>query len=445
MAELNDLERAFKALTDKQAHHDEKWAYYDGNTPMVYSTKKLRELFGNIDANWSENWCAVVVDSAFERINLARFQAEDDATTRLINELWEATEMNLDSDDTHLASLVCGEGFVIVGEGEGGIEAYYNDPRNVWIRYDSARPKVKQYAAKWWVGDDEHRYMTLYYTDRFEDYKSTAKAKNQKSGGPRDWESLGSTAHTYGEIPVFHFKRERRAIKSEMLNAMRIQDAVNKLFADMMIASEFGTIRQRWAVTNAENAGATLSMGNAVTLFPAGDKDSEPTQVGEFDSADTEKAMNAMRQLVGDLATITRTPHNYFEKQGGTPSGEALIAMEAPLVKKCKNYIERYTAEWRRVAAFMLKLSGRAVDPSTITPIFDSPETVQPRTRAEIRQISTNAGIPLDTVLRREEGWSDDEIAAMDKDRQADSVRRTEERAAVLGSAGAFFDRGNTE
>lgn len=444
----NDLHRAFLALGEKQKSYDEKWAYYDGNAPTVYSTAKLREIFGRIDSRWTENWCAVVIDAENDRINISRFTfSGNKELDKDFERLWQETELNIDSDEANKAALVCGESFVIVGKDQDGkVEAYYNDPRNAWIHYDPDRPKRKAYAAKWWVDENGKRRITLYYPGRFEYYVSKKKASDMDlstGGKPSEWDSAGqSETNEWGEVPVFHFRPERR-VKSQLVSAIDLQNAINKLFADMMIASEFSTMRQRYIVANAEALGTVNGTGAAL-LIPAGDKDQEPTQVGEFESADLEKCTAAMDKLVNDLATITRTPKHYFYKQGGDPSGEALIAMEAPLVKKTQNHIERLRVEWRKVAAFLLKVSGVEVDPLEIEPVFDSPETVQPRTRAEIRQISTSAGMPLETVLTNEEGWSQEELAAMKKVQEAEDKRTAELFAQKAGAAGAAFDAGRS-
>jgi len=446
MPEITDLQRAFAALTEKQAHHEERWAYYDGNAPLVYSTRKLREIFGkNIDARWQENWCSVVVNSSHERINLSRFNVDgSDELTAFLEELWALTQMNLDSDDAHLAALVCGEGFVIVGTDEDGkVEAYYNDPRLCWIARDEDRPKVKKFAAKWWVNETtKKRHLNLYYKDRTEYWISNKAAKELQKADESTFRLDETRPNASGVIPVFQLQRERRGIKSEINDAIDIQNAVNKLFADMMIGSEFATMRQRYIVSNAENLDSMLRSVTGMYVLPAGGDDSEPTQVGEFESADIERVTKAMDKLVGDLATITRTPKHFFFEQGGDPSGEALIAMEAPLVKKVSAYIERFTPVWAEIAAYMLTLAGKPVPASAITPIFDNPETVQPRTRAEIREIETRTGLPLATVLAKE-GWTEKEIKDMQKVQAEERTARAEERATALGMAGSFFDRGN--
>jgi hypothetical protein len=65
--------------------------------------------------------------------------------------------------------------------------------------------------------------------------------------------------------------------------------------------------------------------------------------------------------------------------------------MEAPLNKKAAKYIEKFTPTFRQIAAFMLRLDGVEVDAKDIKPVFEPVQTVQPLTRAQIRQTNTPA------------------------------------------------------
>ena len=149
-----------------------------------------------------------------------------------------------------------------------------------------------------------------------------------------------------------------------------------------------------------------------------------------------------MDNLAKSLATISKTPKHYFMGQGGDPSGEALIAMESPLVKRTERHIERFSAVWKEWAAYILRLNQVVVDPMTIEPIFDEPATVQPRTQSEMRGLNVQAGMPLVTVLKHE-GWTDEQLKEMAKDMNAEAaenMKRMEEAAEI---AQRRFDAGD--
>ena len=435
-----DLELAYNALKNKQIAYDRLWAYYDGNQPLIYSASRLRELFRNVDARFTQNWCAVVVDSAIDRLNLGRFQIEEnEQVTKQLNTLWLSTEMGLDSDDAHLAAMVTGEAFVIVWKEDGGdLEAYYNDPRMAYVRYDPENPRQKLWAAKWWQIDEKRWRLTIYYPDHLEYYESSSVdlsvyTKFQPADPPE-------AVNPFGAIPVFHLRLNRRIIKGELNRSITdLQDAVNKLLSDMMIAAEFAALPQRYTISQME-PGELKNAPNEIWNLPAGDGVGQQTQAGQFAAADLTNYGTQINELSSAIGVISRTPRHYFYAQGGDPSGEALIAMESPLTKKVQRYIERFTATWQKVAAFMLELQGVAVDPMSITPIFDPVETVQPRTEADIREINVRSGIPLVTTLRRE-GWEDTELDQMAKDQAEEQLRQADLAQAYMAQARTSFDQ----
>ncbi len=454
MAVSDDLKKAYTCLFAKQDLYNTLWKYYDGDQPLVYSSQRLREVFRGLNARFVENWCAVVVDSCHDRVQLTGFQVDGNEEAQAqLNADFVDTELSLDCDDAHLAALVTGEAFLIVWrqdsvdeEGElvpgEEIDAFYNDPRLCHIQYDPANPLQKLWAAKWWVGEDGKYHLTMYYPDRLEYYVSTKPATEVTDADAfvPDPDKKDPTApNPFDIVPVFHLRKERRKIKGELENAITPQDAINKLFSDMMVAAEFSAFRQRYIISGADTS-ALENMPGKVWEIPAGDGQSQASSVGEFGEATLTNYLTAMDKLAAAIGTITRTPKHYFFDQSGDPSGEALIALEAPLNKKCKRYIGRFTHTWRQLAAFMLSLRGIEVDPADITPLFAKPETVQPRTQAEIRQINTGAGLPITTSLR-DEGRSQEQIDQVMADKVAEAAASQAGLAKALLDAQRNFDQ----
>jgi hypothetical protein len=179
----------------------------------------------------------------------------------------------------------------------------------------------------------------------------------------------------------------------------------------MMVAAEYGAFQQRWIISQGDTSGIKNAPGEVLDIA-AGDGVGQDTSVGSFSSTDLDNYLKAISTLASAVGSITRTPKHYFFGQGGDPSGEALIAMEAPLNKKAADRIDRFRPVWKKLAAFICLIEGVAVDPVDITPDFQRPETVQPKTSAEIVKLNTDSGIPLETAVIRA-GWPQQEIDAM--------------------------------
>jgi hypothetical protein len=438
----SDLEMAYNAITKKRIQHTEAFGYYDGNQPLVFANERLASVFDRGQVKFTENWCGVVVDSLKERMNLKGLVAPGEAGQVLAN-TWDELDMGIESDELHEAMLITGEAYLIVWTGnDGGLQVYYNDPRLCQAFYHSDDPRVMRFAAKMWTDDDGYGRMTLYYADRLEYYKTSDKAENVSDCSAYqamvDEEGAGWPANPTGRIPVFHFRTRRRVLSGELANVIPVQNGVNKLLTDMMVAAEFGAFRQRWVISNSDLT-KLKNKPNEVWSIPSGDGLGQNTQVGEFSVTELKNYLDAVAQLAGDIARITRTPKHYFFSAGGDPSGEALIAMEAPLNKKAGERIEHINPTWRQVAAFIVELKGSQIRPAEVTPLWDAVETVQPLTEAQIRRENVAAGMPLVTALRRE-GWSDEELEKMAKEQTEEGTRKQNSLALALLEQQRNFD-----
>jgi hypothetical protein len=445
MAVTSDLQCAVTALTAKQRRYSALYAYYDGSQPLVYSSAKLKEIFSGLDARFTQNWCAVVVDSVLDRLELRDLVvSDDDATTALLRSLREQSGLVDDEYSIHEDVCVTGEAFVLAWPDDAGmIQAFQNDARLCHAEYDGDNPRKMRFAAKWWPEDDGVR-LTMYYPDRMEYWTTKRILKTSETPDAKAFEPWGEEpvmVNPYGQIPVFHFRSNKRKPQSQLANVIEVQDMVNKLIADMMVAAEFGAFRQRYVISQAGIVNLQNNP-NAIWDLVAADKDSQPTQVGEFQPTDLANYLGAINNFTSTIGIITRTPKHYFYSQGGDPSGEALIAMEAPLNHKVERLQGALEPTWRDLAAFLLILAGQSVPSQAIWANYEEPETQQPRTQAEIRELSVRAGMPLTTVLR-DEGWTEADLAQMDADKEAERVQQASYADAVLSQAQRQFDAGS--
>jgi hypothetical protein len=201
----------------------------------------------------------------------------------------------------------------------------------------------------------------------------------------------------------------------------------------MMVAAEYGAFRQRWIISNAD-VSVLKNAPNEIWHIPAGDGMGQSSQVGEFNPTDLGNYLDAIERLAADISRITRVPLHYFYARGGFPSGEALVAMEAPLNFRVKDRIERFEPIWREVFAFALQLAGYDVIPGEVVVHWKVVQTIQPETEAKVLLMNTQAGIPLQIGLRKL-GWSQAEIEDLQEAKQVTSAELGEKLLTA-------FDRG---
>lgn len=441
-----DLQIAVNALTWKKAHYDMLYAYFSGNQPLVYSSSKLKEVFHGLDARFIVNICAVVVNATLDRLSLRTLQVSaNEQADDVLQAVREASGLIDDEYSIHEDVCITGEGFVLAWRDDqtGAIEAFRNDPRLCHAEYDGANPRFIRFAAKWWEGDGGIR-LNLYYPDRIEYYATNREYKAGETPTDKAFQPWGDepvAVNEWGMIPVFHFRSNRTRPKSLLNDALPLQDMVNKLTADALLTSEFMAFPQRYVISQA-GIQNLQNNPNAIWDLVAADKDAQATQAGQFPAADLSNYLQVIDNLLTKLGIITSTPKHFFYAQGGDPSGEALIAMEAPLNRKVAQLQATLAPTWRDLAAFLLLLAGVTVPSRDVWAQYEPSETVQPRTAAEIRKLSVEAGIPLDTVLR-DEGWTDEDLAQKNADAEAERVANASYADAVLTAAQRQFDAGS--
>jgi hypothetical protein len=447
---MSDLTDAVKALRAKGIDNTEYWRYYDGDHPMVYTYDRLAQIFGSDATKFVQNWCSVAVNAALERLVLQRFAVDNDpALTDRVNDLWLGCEMDVDVDDVHESMLVTGEAFVFVWKSpDGRAEAYANHASLCELFYEESNPRKKRYGAKWWFEESLKGWrLNLYYRERIEYYfrKGELLDASFESGfEPYPVDGVTIAKNPYDEIPIFHFRKSRRGRKSELKDLIPIQKGVNKLFSDMMVAGEFGAFPQRWVISNADIS-KLKNAPNELWDLPGSDGEGQETSVGQLPATNLQNYWQTIEKLVEAAASVSRTPHYYFFKTGTSDlGGEALIALESALVKKVKRYIKQLQNEWQKMIHFMLLVDGEGLDNvERVRVVYASPETIQPYTQAQVRQLNVASGIPLITQLRND-GWSKGEIDQLIKD--VATMKKSEELslAEAMAEAQRRFDQGGS-
>jgi hypothetical protein len=438
---MSDLTKAFDALSAKKRHYDKLYQYYDGDQPLMYLASRLNAIFKGLDAYFAENWCSVVINAPKERIAFKRWETGNAALQKILDKVYEENQFETDIDDVAEAMMITSEGFQIAWPDGDDMEVYYNDPRMVQVFYDPEKPRQIKYAAKKWTNEKGYTRITLYYADQIERYVSTGK--DPENGTQFRLLEKGIVTHDYGRVPVFHYRLNKRGI-SDLKDVIPLQNGINKLLNDMMVASEFSSFRQRFIISQGEIKGKLSSEPGALWEIPAGDGIGQQTQVGEFAATELQNYIKGIDRFASSIGVLSRTPKHFFYQQGGDPSGEALIAMEAPLNKKTQDRIDRMVPVLKDIAMFTAQVNGIEVERSDIRVVFEKPETIQPLTLAQVIQTEVTSGIPLQTSLRWR-GRTDAEIKKVLEEVQAVEDARAKSLADAMLKKQREFDGENQD
>ena len=415
---MSDLQKAFQHFKDVYLRYCAYFDYYDGDQPLRYSTERLKDAFQQIRPKFRENVCGVVIDTVNDRLELYGWNAPDDNVTALLSDVWTETGLALEADEVHQSALICGESFLVGWKDDDRpLEFYYNDPRRAACFYDEDHPKEKSFAAKWWDADDGC-HMILYYADRLERYvapkKKMAELREDDNGRSFVLEADGVSVNPYGIIPVFHFRNTLRKRQSDLKSITEIQDAINKLFCDMMVTAEFSAFPARYVISSADIE-TLRNAPNQIWDLPAGLEGQQNTQVGTLEAANLNNYSNEINELISAVSFISHVPKHYFERTGANVSGEALVTMESALVKKVNRKRELFGDTWQDVAVFALRVLGIDYQKRNIQPQWGNAEADQPLTETQIIMNWRSAGLPLRSALRLS-GYTDAEIDIIEQE-----------------------------
>lgn len=464
--------------------------YYEGRHRLAFASEKFRNAFGRLFRCFRANVCPPVVDAVADRLVItgfevdvedqeaaarvaearpaeqrrhrqeARLAAQADVHEQHIRQVWKHNRMDYNAGRVHLQALRDGDAYVIVWPDPDDPKRpliYHQDCKRIRVWYDPDRPGRIVWAVKAWRDVDSidpkdiacgvrasARYrLTLYYADRIEKYVTKTKHQQlpERVSAFEPLEVPGEPwplPNPYGRVPVFHFANNASTGESgasELRDVIPLQDALNKALMDMMAAMEFVALPQRWAT------GLEIQYdddGKPIPPFTPGvdrlwTTGSTEVKFGEFAQSDLRQFSDVINDFRMDIARISGTPLHYFALMTDPPSGEALKALEARLVRKCRDRQLAFGAVWADLVRFCHVIQGHPEEVQ-FRAVWEDPAPRSEKEHAETLLLKRQLGVPL-RQLQRELGYSEEQIDEFD-------IEREEEGADVAATVLGQLDRG---
>lgn len=430
------MQRLEKALNGEQRQLSTFNDYYEGRHPLAFATPKFRDAFGFAFREFADNWCDLVVDAVEERLNVTGFRLGSNIDgDKKAWAIWQANQLDAESQLAHTEALINGRAYALVwAPGDGDDPRYpritIEHPTEMIVAAAAGDRRRRMAAMKRWIDDSGFVFATLYLPDGLYKYRSDQKLKSVQLSTvtltkwvPR--EVPGETwplDNPLGVVPVVPLLNRPRLLGngvSEIAKVIPVQNAVNKLVLDMIVASEFGAAPQRWA-TGLEVPKDPIT-GQPIELFKTmldriwhtGDTE---TKFGQFAATDLGNFVKAIELVVQHIASQTRTPPHYFYLSGNFPSGESIKSAETGLVAKTKRKMRHLGEAWEEV----MRLGFAVIGDKGRSKVTDS-ETLwgDPESRSEAQHIDSVVklkilGVP-DELLWEKAGFSPQEIGRMNE------------------------------
>ena len=403
--------------------------YHDGKHRLAFTSEKFRQAFGGMFAQFADNWCQLVVDAVEERLNVEGFRyGADVSSDKDAWAIWQYNGLDADSQLAHSEALIKGDAYAIVwGDDEGNPKISIESPRDVIVAFAPGNRKHRLAALKRWK-DDDGIHATLFTPNAVYKY-----VKDDAVNG--DWKPRLSTAEAWplpnplGVVPVVPLTNRGSLTShygvSEFLNVIPQQDAVNKLLADMLVASEFIAFPQRY-VTGMEIP-VDENTGRAIPPFQiAMDKlliaEDPAARFGQLSAGDLSNYVNGINVLVQHIASQTRTPPHYFYLSGNFPSGDAIKSAETGLVAKSRRKMRFFGEAWEEVMRLAFKvLNDPRGDVTTTETVWADPEYRSESELADALIKRSSIGVPRQQ-LWEDAGYSQTQIARFKAMEASDSL-----------------------
>lgn len=345
--------RLHSALQNRQLMVERCDAYYRGDHPLPWLAPQAHEEFRRVLQMTRSNYMGLVVDATAERLKVEGFRiGESNTGDRETWRIWQANDLDADSDKGVLESLISGQSYLLVAP-----NVVDRSLPHMWVEH--ASQAIVEYqpgtnrrvpAAGLKVWDDEWSgdvHATLYLPA--EVYKFRAKRNITGPGfsvGKADWRERRVAGEEWpapnplGVVPLVELPNNPRLLTggvSEIADVMCIQDRINKTIADRLVTQDYGAFPQKWVSGwPLQDEGGNPTPEIAVGRDRMVTTDVTEAKFGQWDAAALDPYSMAKREDVKDVASRTRTPAQYLLGELNNVNAATLKATESGLISKVR-------------------------------------------------------------------------------------------------------------
>lgn len=427
--------RLYKQLIDRRDMVDFFSDYYSGNHPLPWLAPQARTEFRRILAMTRSNYMGLVCDATAERLSVEGFRFGNDASADKDTwRIWQANNLDSDSDMAWLEALICGVSYFHVAPNQ-------DDPEtpHIWVEHASqaivehqpgTNRRVRAASLKVWDDDwTQEIHATLQLPDGIYKFKAPRPRSGNMPKSPTWLEREVAGEQPNGQRPnplkvisMVEIPNNPRLLSggvSELYDVTDIQDRVNKTLADRLITQDYGAFPQKWIAgwpdEDDDGNANTIDIGRnrAVTT----DVSRKDVEFGQWDSAPLDPYSAAKREDVKDIASRTRTPAQYLLGEMSNVNGETLKASESGLISKTRQRQRPFgeaAEETMRIARLAANLTIPA--DARMETLWTDPQyrTEGERTDAIVKRLQTR--IASLRQAREDYGYSATEIERLEAD-----------------------------
>lgn len=351
-------------------------SYYEGEQPLSYMAPELQAELQETVRQVVINWPRLVVDSIEERLDVEgfRFPGEPDSDDELWR-IWQANDMDEQSQQGHLDALVMGRAYVVIGSRE-------DDPATPLVTVESAldmyaehdpRTREVRAAVKRWSeegADGKVEHATLYLPDATSWWVRDKGSWIEDPKHERD-------DHEIGECMV-EVLANRARLKctngvSELADVIPLSDAACKVATDMMVSAEYHATPRRVAFGFGEedfvdaNGRKVSAFSRIIGRMWATEKNrtEDGVDVIQFSEASLSNFHETIKLLASLVASLSGMPPHFLGQATDNPaSADGIRSAETRLVKRSERKQRGNGGTWERVNRKIMRIRDGKWNPA---------------------------------------------------------------------------------
>lgn len=355
------------------------------------------------------NWPRLAVDALDERLDVEgfRYPDSDDADDELWR-VWQANDLDEESQLGHVDALVFGRSFVCVGSNEADETTplvTVESPREVEVLIDE-RTRTVTAGLRLYGGDPMvpgPGFATLYLPDQ--------TVWLEKRGG--DWVDIDRDLHGLGVVPVVPLVNRSRTVGrggvSEMNDIIGLTDAAARALTNAQVAAEALAVPQR-GVLGASKGDFVDAQGNPLTVWETyfgavWALENPNAKTFQFDAAQLSNFETIVNLYARLVASVTGLPPHYLGFTTENPaSADAIRSAESRLVKRCERKQRAWSGTWEETMRLVRRFQTGEEDVTArrLETLWRDPSTPTIAQKADATVKLVQAG-----VLPIEAGWED--------------------------------------
>lgn len=397
--QLQGKQRRLKLLDD----------YRCGRPPLPMASEEWQSTFRKFQRVARSNFADLIVSAPCERMSIRSIRtaaADDDTGDSLAWSMWMSNNLDVDATDVHRDMLTFGEAYVSISMPDDADVPVIvgEDPRQVITEQDPINPRKTlaafkifhdqltstDYAYLWlpgqqWVATRQRNarppkvdaftgqapFVAVAFSPQAFDmapFDADDTLPEHGELAPEGYEGVNSETYSVLEVPVVRFGN--RDAVGEFERHIDLIDRIHHVFLQQIVIVTLQAFKQRAILLDptAGEAGhlpETDDAGNpidyddlfradpgALWTLPVGAKIWESTE------ANLQSILQAAKDYINQLASVTRTPFSMFSSDAVNQSAEGAQLTREGLVFKVEDRDSIAGRQWAKVASIGFQFMG---------------------------------------------------------------------------------------